>query len=429
MAIAFCLLLGPMPVHAQVAPGPVLAVPLAYLRRLVIAPVVLATPIGPSLPPPPKVSAKPTPAEKKQVDRWKARKAVREEWLDLQAGLAAPLSSALSTQLANVPGLLLAPIPASESPLIWQKKTVDTESGVTPDRGALKAFALTAEADASLAVAIDRFGIHQGLERELWVRIIVWLQPAQTGASVRGPYYAFGTARTGHNLFQKGFVKPDEALQRGAVDQAVRRLIHTLKSGDEMPFSRNCRVAILPTSFPLKTASSLPVEAAYPSLIRQRDVLLQPDLSPVSDLVSSEDVIRSLREAGLRPEAIWGMDGKPNLEMLRQAAATLEVDYVFFSRMSALDVDTTSIEVADAGQVRAGVERHVEVETQGGLYQADRHRVLWNDSVVGGTVGRTEYVRHLPRLRTEEQCVLDATRTAYAYLRSSFEDFRRKYER
>ncbi|HLJ76907.1 MAG TPA: hypothetical protein VKT75_05815, partial [Acidobacteriaceae bacterium] len=83
----------------------------------------------------------------------------------------------------------------------------------------------------------------------------------------------------------------------------------------------------------------------------------------------------------------------------------------------------------DSGQVRGGVQRDAEAEVQATLYRRQDDRLIWIDRASGGTIALTEYVRHMARIRSDVQCVLDAARTAYAYLRSSFDEYCRKFER
>ena len=102
---------------------------------------------------------------------------------------------------------------------------------------------------------------------------------------------------------------------------------------------------------------------------------------------------------------------------------------MFASRIRDVSLSERPELANDAGQIRPALHRQADVEVEGFLFGAREHAVLWRDTVEGGTIAITEYVRHQPRLRSDDQCIADAARTAYAHLRSSFEEFKRKDDR
>src|SRR5205807_182723 len=127
--------------------------------------------------------------------------------------------------------------------------------------------------------------------------------------------------------------------------------------------------------------------------------------------------------------ALWNEDGAPDRAVLRRLAVRLKADYIFLSRIRDVALEEESIDVPDGAERAAGISRKADVTVIGALYSTTDDRIIWQDVVEGGTVARTEYVRHRPRIRTDEQAVMDAAHTAYAYLGYSFDEFRRRYYR
>jgi len=434
---ALCALMA-APCPAQTEPP---TVPLAYVRRLAVAPVALATRPDAPLP------SAPSASNKRASARWQEQRKNREAFVRLRAETLMRLEEALAARLSLVPGLSrIIPHAGDSAPTLWANSLPprpelpgrsavgrNAEGPPAPLPAPLEQFARKADADAALAVAIDRFGTHTGLEREVWLRLVAYVMPVD-GEGPRGPFYTFGWARAGRKLFVKGFQKSDPRLAREAAAQAVRQLIHTLQTGEESPFARDVRAAAVPAVVPGAVEKRFEEKAEtarvpLPALVRQSGVLLLPALSPVATLLDMDDTQAALRALRLTPEAFWLPGGRPSIETARTLGERLRADYVFVSRLNSLELTERAITVLDAGQPRNGVERRAEAEAQATLIRAVDGRVLWSDRAVGTATVRTNYVRHKPRLLTDEQCAVDAARTAFIYLRLSLEEYKRRHER
>ena len=162
---------------------------------------------------------------------------------------------------------------------------------------------------------------------------------------------------------------------------------------------------------------------------RQADVLFQPETSPAARMIAAGEIEQALATLNLRPSGLWLNDGSPSIGRLATLADRLHAGYLFISRASDVSLAESTFITADLDRPRPGVERRADVEVEGLLFDARENRIVWRDRMTGGTIARTEYVRHLPRIRTDEQCIVDAATTAYAHLRASFEDYRRKFDR
>jgi hypothetical protein len=201
-----------------------------------------------------------------------------------------------------------------------------------------------------------------------------------------------------------------------------------------------CRVLTLPASVPLtieksveeadsQTGSGQTITLPLSYLRRQRDVLFQPETSPTAEPVPEGDATFAFTSIGAQPEEVWTASGAPDQELLAKVAELSGAQYVFASRIRDITLSDSPELAKDGGELRTAVRRQAEMEVEGLLYGVRERAVLWRDTVEGGTIAITEYVRRQPRLRSDEQCVADAARTAYAHLRSSFDEYRRKFDR
>jgi hypothetical protein len=309
------------------------------------------------------------------------------------------------------------------------------------------AIANVRDSDACLLTVMDRFGLNAGLEREVWLRTVAWMWrrvPNSRGV-LTGPYYAVGRAVAGRKLIGKGFGRTDDELVRDACAQASTRLVGTLETGRSPLFMDTCRVAVLPATIPAAVEKSMELMDVDPtnpgkesaqtvtvplsSLQRQMDVLFQPETGPVATLAAMPLHMSAIGLDADGARDIWRAGETNNQDTLRTVAGRLAVDYIFASRVRDIEISDRPEVASDAGLLRPAVRRQVDVEVEGLLYGVRERKVLWRDTVTGGTIAITEYVRHQPRIRTDEQCLADAARTAYAHLRSSFEEYRRKFDK
>jgi hypothetical protein len=310
----------------------------------------------------------------------------------------------------------------------------------------LSAIAAREKSDALLVLSIDRFGMNAGFQREIWVRACAWLYSMRRSGKgeLLGPFYALGQASAGRKLIGKGFSRDDDALIAVAADAAAHRLKKALDTGRLPLFSEDSRYAVLPASLPMRVTkqflaseqedvNTIPNPAttaiASASINRQRDVLFQPETSPACTPIEQGAVRDAMTCFSLLPKDLWKDTGEPNLVSMKAVATYLKCRYIFASRATSVDCLETPEVVKDGAEPREGVAVRVDAEVEGLLFDVQEGKVVWKDRLSGGTVARTEYVRHKPRIRTDVQCVSDAVRTAFAYLRSSFDDYKRKLDR
>jgi hypothetical protein len=423
--------------------------PLAYVRRLVLTPVQSLLPAETSLPP------RPITTDKNKLQRWENLSKLKAETALLRARMPGVVLTTMALRLAAIPGITLLAPPSTELNQVWPdhpasiKPTTtedDEELRISPDLDKLKKLCQADGADGGLAIAIDRFGIQTGLERGIWVRAAAYLAKPD-GKGLLGPFYGVGWARAGRRLLKSGFSRTDDQLIEAAVGQATAQITHSLITGEASPLAGG-RVAILPALLPQEVEKTVetytsgvagrsggqsintePIKVRLPSLLRQDDVLFQPELGPISDTVDAEDCRNALEELGITLKDLWTDKGVPNMDRLDAVSGKLKSDYLFVSRITDIDLSDSPYEVMDVFKPVPGLERRVTVRATGALYRKSDTRLLWTDKAEGGTISHTEYVRHHPRLRTDEQCVLDAARTAYAHLRYSFDEYRRRFER
>lgn len=304
------------------------------------------------------------------------------------------------------------------------------------DRIDLTGAASAAQTDAALAIVIDRCGLHAGIEREVWIRLTGRL--VTRGNRVRGPFYGVGLARSNRKLIGKGYSHSDVELVAIAARRALSQMAREMRTGERPPFAAGGRILVVRADTPRRVRKVIAADGGegheesveVPSLVRQSDVLFQPDLPPVVDLVDPDEADSALKSEEAAPSDLWGSDGSPNLEMLKKIAMKTDANFVFISRLRDIAFEERPVDVPDGTMTkRAGIERSVDATVAGALYSASEQRILWQDLVEGGTIARTEYVRHKPRIRTDEQAVMDAAHTAYAYLRYGLDEFHRRYYR
>lgn len=280
----------------------------------------------------------------------------------------------------------------------------------------------SAATDAVLTVTIDRYGMQRGFVREIWLRAkAVW---TPTGTSrPQFSAYVYGSAQTIKKILGKGYSRPDSKLIADAADSAARSLLTALSTGESNPLAGDICVAIIPAGVPTQVAKQLDgeertVPVPLPALVRQRDVLLQPELPFTVALVPEAELAAAL------PEGAAG----PSPEVARSVGEAVNADYVMLSRVEHVDLADRPVSVVDAGVEHTGTERQAVVRVYAAMVRVADGTVIWEDNRSASVVFRTEFARHQSRLRTDEKCVVDATRLAYAYIRSSFDDYRRRCE-
>lgn len=281
----------------------------------------------------------------------------------------------------------------------------------------------SADGDAALFVLLDKAGVRTGLYRELWIRLRADL------VSLREPthryrLYALGAARTAPKVFAAGFVRTDDDLVRDAALSAARNLYDALDRGGQAPFAVDARIAVIPAAVPAtadvrsatgEVVNRLPV----PQLERQADVLFQPEVGPLAEVVPAASVIAGMRELGLTPSDFW-LDGAPVVAAAASLGRHIGADWVLLSRIEAVAIgpaldELTGEEAGEAGEVMARFA----------LLQVATGRVSWQCSkrALARTTMQTPYGRR--PIRTKQQAVTDAATTVYALARQALEEWAR----
>lgn len=286
-------------------------------------------------------------------------------------------------------------------------------------------------ADALIATSVEGFGVRGSTQREVWM--LVSAKVLKADGTVLGPYRAYGwETRLRIPLF-KSLITPDEKLAESAGDQAGRELAHALETGVEPLFANWRAAAIVPAAIPAVVAKELEngssAAIAIPSVQRAADVLFQPAIPPFVPIVPHQRVTAALRRMGLQPGDLWTAEGEPDTAYAVRLGRRLGVDYLFISRVEDLALTEEAVSVPDGAAMRPGLERRADAVAKAALIRTSDGAVVWEDRLAGRTAARTEYVRHVPRIRTDEQCIGDAVRIAYAYLLFSLDDYRRSLVR
>ena len=133
-----------------------------------------------------------------------------------------------------------------------------------------------------------------------------------------------------------------------------------------------------------------------------------------------KDPEAAMRALAFTATGLWGADGEPDVTRVLQLARRLRAGFVFVTRLA--EASLRQEEADGAARKRA------TAEVDGRLIRVSDGEVIWRDRATGGSAARTEYVRNEARIRSDEQCLSDAARTAYAHLRFAFDVFRRRFE-
>jgi hypothetical protein len=409
------------------APAGAQTAPLAYVRTVIVSPAQeLCPPLAPLAPPLTGARAKEA-ARKAAAAQYAARVHDRDRFILLRSQAATSLSAELATAIGRLGGIRVQPGTAGGVALAAREA-----NGIVSVNGrAAAGDARNAGVDGAVVTVLDRFGAHTDLQREVWLRGVVYA--VRGSGSVAGPFHAVGVARAPRMLIRPGFTRTDAQLVREAASQAAHLLATALETGRDAPFSDDTRVAVVPAVTPESVQRESEAGGAgdsipLPALGRQSDVLLQPDLPPIVTRIDAAEVYSALSLMDKTPAALWTGTG-PDTAVVSALAMHIGAQYVFLSRVTRVTLDDSPVDVRDGYMVRIGIERNVEAEAEAVLVRAADGRVLWRDRLQSRTASRTAYARGRARIRTPAKCVLDAVHAAYGYLRLSFEDYRRRGER
>lgn len=384
-------------------------VPLAYVRRIVVAQVSVQL-SGPH-------EEAPVPAKRRPTARLDRADPAQTAGL-CRLG-ASRLDDALRLGLGGLGGFAVA----SERPIVTASESLEAglpQATITE----VGRMATAASADAVLIVRVDRFGVRTAFFREVWFRAVAFVVTVPSG-DVRGPVYAVGAASTAPRLVRAGFMRDDAALAADAATDAANRLVRALDKGEQAPFSADTRVAVIPASVP-ETAdfadrTGRVVERfAVPALARQADVLFQPDIGPVAVGIEPDAVVAGLAGSGLRTADVWTGDA-PDIMRTARVGLRLGADYVFLSRVRAASVGPFE---ADDGSESVGDV--AEVLADFALVRPDGRQALWRTQQSGSARSHIVAPEGPRRIRTREQCVMDAAVAAYAHGRFALEEWTRR---
>jgi hypothetical protein len=384
------------PAQASVVRDTAAKAPLAYIRTINLLPVALKT--SPDSPVPPR----PPSNEKAALRRWELTANELAQTKKLKALAVDQFSDTLRDRLASVGGLTVLP-----------------EGDASP-------------ADARLHLTIDRVGAHTGASREIWLRAVARLE-LSVGERTFGPYYGIGQAVSPKWIIKPGYVWPDSELMAEAARQASRQIVQSLRTGREAVFVRATRVAVLPaiidsTAEKVFEGKDGETTISARGIQRLADVLFQPGLTPVVDRADSDEVAAAMRKLGVSSADLWDVVGNPAKDAAAIVGRALKAEYVFVSRAREMTLTGRTSVIQQFGITREGEEIQAEMEVSGAFVRCGDASVLWLDKVTGSSSARTQFTRHGPRLRKEDQCLADAARVGYAWLRSSFENYKRQYE-
>jgi hypothetical protein len=190
-------------------------------------------------------------------------------------------------------------------------------------------------------------------------------------------------------------------------------------------------VAVLPCDItePLKIGegetSPSPIE--LPAIVRQRSVLLQPELPPFVRLAERQKIEQVLSENAAGN--LWLKNELPDIAKLQVIGRSMRARFLFVSRISSLELTDDAIQVKSGEDTVAGTEREARIEAQAALVDTRSGSIIWTDRVEASARSRSEFVRGRHRLLTDEQVAVDASHAAFAGLRRSYDNYLRQFYR
>lgn len=346
-----------------------------------------------------------------------------EQKLRLPETAADAVARQLSERLPEIRGISVVSGPA-EPP---RRMMEPLSYGMRPSEPTVAELLTSADklgADTVLITHLHPLRQHSGIESELAVRLTCWVASRREPA-LRGPFHSVGWARTLRAF--KATAKTDDQLAAGAAQKAASMLLASLETGAAFPLASPLKVGVIGASVQtvLQKRFEGRMEAAsviLPSLQRQRDVLLQPDMGPFIDMLEADDFEKLLQRDGLDERSMW-RNGLPDSENIRRAARVGGVDFVFISRV--IETDLSDLLGADA---KVMIRRAV-LSSEACLLNGATGAVVWRAVGQGSATSRREEIRGRVRLATEDQVVIDAARMAYASLRVQYDVWRQGFEK
>lgn len=276
-------------------------------------------------------------------------------------------------------------------------------------------------ADAVLLVRVDRFGVHDRLYREMWIRLRAHVIRTTDGRWST-PCYGLGVARTAPRLVARGYMRSDDELLKEAAEGAVGELFTALHTGRQRPLAREERVIVLPALVP--GAVDAPTGSAgaarripVPFLTRQADVLLQPEVGPLAEVVELSAVRALLRRCSIDPAMLW-RGREPNIPVITTLGRQVGADMAIISTIERAHVgEPPGGSFADGREARVTV-RCVMVSVSGGTVEWATVQTGTASTVLRRN-GCVEYVR------SDAQAIVDAAIAAYGRVRTALEEYAR----
>ncbi len=381
LAILTGLVVGPHAVQSQATDKA--SLPLAYIQKITMPFITISVP---AIPPAP-------PAKKHTTVQSVARESL--DLANLQQKLAKSLDARLRSNIAVV-------------------YHIDVDNGAS--------FITPKEMDAVLKTDLDRFGMVNGFERKMWGRVSTQVLRAGKSSQL---LYATGVATASKRWIGKGYSLTDAQLVDSLASTISTRLIACLRKGTSSITATEAKFAIVPTFMPElvemvvgKMGDTSKLQVNVPSLYRQADILFQPEVGPLSIVVREPNRISISNQN--HPLPVLKYKEMIQLNALHAECERLGVDFLFVTNVESVDGEK-ELGVGEESLLIKTIR--VDTTVDGLLYSLKDNRIIWRDIAEGGTVARMETIRGKPRIRTDEQCIVDSVRTAFAHLRSQFDDY------
>ncbi len=417
------LLMGQSALAKPSAPQP--ACPIAYVRKLLLAPLAIA----------PNIRSPLMVGEKKRLP---TREIQRRElnFIRLENQCRQKLIAKILSALSKIPYLTTIPInftgdrPPTANPANgW--KSAPVGDYLDPDPAQLLAEAKRKGADAVCAMAISRFETKSASQRTLAVQLKIYLARPRSKHLIRLCTLS-GAGSTYHKFFASGYQRSDESLLNEAVNRVLSQLKQLLLTGIEPNFTQSGAIAYLPAVIPqfghlYEPSASAPARLPLNTLARTSDVLFLPDLGPFLTTIKPRLVRDTMLKLDLRPTDLWLDATHPNTELVTELAQQLGCDYLVVARVDHIEVEQRPIQAQGQPTDQPRLMRHASARMTAAILNSSG-KVIWRDDERGTTTSRTDYVRNHPRIRTINQCVADAVRDAAGRLLYWLDDFRNKGE-
>lgn len=207
--------------------------------------------------------------------------------------------------------------------------------------------------------------------------------PVNTVDSLPERVRATGVAHVSHKWFHAIYLQTQGAILSAAAQEAAAMVVHTLRTGQEAPFtSPSVRVGIAPVPAP-PTADELQflsegrrvVPEALRGLPTEATELFTPDLLPLP--------LSAVRiGVAANPLSLWTSLDRVNLPRARALARRMGVDYLLLARVTSIELASGPPDTLTAPSVisdTGGISQEARATTVGVLVRASDGALLWED--------------------------------------------------